>query len=513
MPARPQLKAFCHSMDGLGLRNYIVNHRPKERLVIRDELRDAFKCSRDAATIVLDALEGFLVPNSKGDKDLQLLNVRKACIVLFEGLMESKVEILLEVRERAKSLALDWKEKVSTDGSNTYEPFGFLYLVANYGLVDVFNMDDLFDMAVIVAAKFVEGVRLFRLLGFGDKMSDLIQKLISKGKQLQAVKYTMEFELADKFPPVLLLTEFVDEAKKNSQKIRKDGKHSLQSLNEAIMKEMGALTSVLKLIEERKLEAESLKQSIMKRIEALEKEKANRKKQPGTSSAPKPQPQNLSGIKRPRATTHAHIPNNVAFTCSANNPTIHQAVDPRVVATSPAASLQQSYSSAPTLSTIQSHIYNAYSTVQARQQPDLQFVPSSQIIIPNVATTTISTVPAYQQSYKPGSRVAKHNVAVPSDAVPAYQQSYLQPASSLADNHTQYSSSQAAGYGLAGSTAVAPYASSLAGGLFGSAEASLGIAGRSTHGQPRVYPTDPNTGSSYYGGSAMPPQYHPTYRP
>lgn len=60
--------------------------------------------------------------------------------------------------------------------------------------------------------------------------TDLIQKLISKGKQLDAVNFAYAFEIVDKFPPVPLLKAYLKEAKKIAQEVRRKGNNSTQSL-------------------------------------------------------------------------------------------------------------------------------------------------------------------------------------------------------------------------------------------------------------------------------------------
>lgn len=61
-------------------------------------------------------------------------------------------------------------------------------------------------------------------------LADLIQKLISKGKQLLAVKFIFEFELTEKFPPVPLLKSYLKDAKKLAKKVWKKGNESHVSL-------------------------------------------------------------------------------------------------------------------------------------------------------------------------------------------------------------------------------------------------------------------------------------------
>ncbi|KAB2606070.1 FRIGIDA-like protein 2 [Pyrus ussuriensis x Pyrus communis] len=319
VPPRPELVAFCERMDAMGLRNY-MNESVNNRNTIRGELLGAIRCAKDPAAMVLNAMEGFYCVNgrNKGDKDQQLFGVRRSAVLLLEVLMGISPNVGSEVRERAKKLALEWKGKLSMDGENPFEALGFLHLVAAYGLQAEFKMDELVDHFVIVA-RYRQAVELCRKIGLGDKLADLIQKLVSKGKHLLAVKFISEFGLTDKFPPVPILKSYVKESKKLAKKVCKDGNNSRQSMNEATAKESGALKSVIKVIEDLKLESEYPPTFLQKRLEQLEKEKADRKRnavapaakplqlrqqqkqQTAKEPAKKPK-QQLYGNKRPRMT-------------------------------------------------------------------------------------------------------------------------------------------------------------------------------------------------------------------
>ncbi|PSS06047.1 FRIGIDA-like protein [Actinidia chinensis var. chinensis] len=308
--ARPELRSFCENMDGLGLRKYMID-RPDSRFVIKAELPDALRHAPDAPTMVVDAMAGFYAPdskkNKKGDKDVELCAIRRNCVVLLESLMRLGVEIGGEVREKAKKIAMDWKRNMSVNGDNPLEVLGFLHLLATYGLADCFSVEDLVDFTVVIA-RFHQSVELCRVLAFGDRISDLILKLISKGKQLLAVKFIFEFELTDKFPPVPLLKAYVKESKKLGKKDCKGGKSSLGLQKEAITKEVNALKSVIKVIEEHKLESEYPNEKLVKRIETLEKLKLDRKQSEASHSSKTQQQSKLQkfiGNKRPRKTAPA----------------------------------------------------------------------------------------------------------------------------------------------------------------------------------------------------------------
>ncbi|XP_021287647.1 FRIGIDA-like protein 2 [Herrania umbratica] len=287
---RPELKEFCERMDGKGLRKYVNDHQ-KEREAIRMEFPGALKSAPDPAAMVLDAMEGFHAENSesKGDKDPELFGLRRVCVFLLEQLMETGVSFSDEVRERAKQLALEWKGKLRLSRDNSLETLAFLHLVAAYGLGAVVDKEELVGYFVIIA-RYRQATMLCRSIGIGEKVHDLIQKLLDSGKQLLAVRFIFEFGLAEKFPPVHLLKEYLKETTKLAKQVCKDGKNSLKSQNEATAKEIGALKAVIKVIQEHKLETECPQEGLQKRIEQLEKLQADRKR-PAAVPASKPQQQ------------------------------------------------------------------------------------------------------------------------------------------------------------------------------------------------------------------------------
>ncbi|KAI8010888.1 FRIGIDA-like protein 2 [Camellia lanceoleosa] len=148
---RPELKALCENMDGLGLRNYIAERR-NERATIRAELPDALGSRR----------------------------TRLRC----EG--------------ESENLADEWKGKVGSDGENPLEAFGFLLLLGTYGLADGFSVEELVDF-VAIAARYQQTIELCRVLGsaigFLEKQK-AERKQQSKLKNLSGSKRPWTTELA-----------------------------------------------------------------------------------------------------------------------------------------------------------------------------------------------------------------------------------------------------------------------------------------------------------------------------
>lgn len=60
--------------------------------------------------------------------------------------------------------------------------------------------------------------------------ADIIQELISRGQQLDAVHFTYEVGLVDKFPPVPLLKAFLKDAKKAASSILEDPNNASKAM-------------------------------------------------------------------------------------------------------------------------------------------------------------------------------------------------------------------------------------------------------------------------------------------
>ncbi|XP_077246965.1 FRIGIDA-like protein 1 [Tasmannia lanceolata] len=313
---RAELKSLCEKMDGKGLKSYIMNKSRNVIAKIRNEIEGALRFASDPAKMVLDAMDGFYSCddlNSKEDKDVGLAAIRRVCIILLERLVLISPEIKNPVKERAMKLALEWKGKISPGGEKLIEIVAFMQILAIFGLVSAFDVEELLELFVFIPWQ----IDLFKALDLAEKVPDFVQKLASMGKQLEAVNFVYAFELVDKFPPGPLLKAYLKESKKVAQEIRKEGKHSATSQSEAIAKEIEALKKVIKSIGEYKLESEFASMNLENRISKLEqkaqnvdKEAQKAAKKRAAMEAPTPKPKQQPPKKKPRAaaTTTTFVP-------------------------------------------------------------------------------------------------------------------------------------------------------------------------------------------------------------
>lgn len=324
------LSALCKKNDGKGLRDFIrVNF--KDKVTIKDELQIAFKCASNPADMVLDALDGVFGANAVVDgKELPRLN-KRSCNFLFQQLRVFSPYVSFDVRKKAKRLFSLWKVNLVNDVHESCWTMAFLQFVAVYDFLPELNVGELAAYSATAATN-DELPDLYQIIALSDRVQDVIQKLIERGKQILAVKFIFHFKLTEKTPPVPVLKAYVNDAEKLAKRLASEGK----SLNEIKSREIHALKSVIKVIESYNLDSEFPRASIERRIEELSKQRkvGGKPVAPAFAAMPLQHPQQqLSGIKRPLTSAPfgpAPVLNNAGGTPS----TIHQYQQPHFQSTS-----------------------------------------------------------------------------------------------------------------------------------------------------------------------------------
>lgn len=250
---------FCINMVGKDLQIFL-NERWKEHGSMGTEVAMALQLSSDPAKLVLDAMEGFYPPHlSKGGIMFEGNVVRRSCIILLEQLMKLSPEIKLHVKNEAMELAKAWITKMRVEPDHTLEVLGFLQLLASFKVADYFDPDELYNLLLSVA-QHAQTPELFKVLGFGDKITGFIRKLVERKQHMEAIRFIYAFEQVKEFPPVPLLSSHLSHSKIEAK--FKMGKNSSEEQKAARTKRIVALRDVLKCIEDHKLESEHLPQHL-----------------------------------------------------------------------------------------------------------------------------------------------------------------------------------------------------------------------------------------------------------
>ncbi|TVU03196.1 hypothetical protein EJB05_51272 [Eragrostis curvula] len=309
---RPSMKQLCEQMDTKGLLKFL-SENGKKLASLRDELSVALRCASDPARFVLDSLEGFFPPdqtNSPGNKHNPLQIHRRSCILLMEALAPAlgtkkpggNHPWSSEIKEQAKAVAEEWKSKlaeVDLDASNGYslEAQAFLQLLTTFNLDSALDEDELCKIIVAVSRRKQTAVSC-RALGLNGRIPGIIEELVKRHRQIDAIHFIQAFGLSETFPPAPLLKTYVEELK-DSLENNLDANSSL-SKDDPKSKELLALRAVIKCIEEYKLQKECSLGPLQKRVSEL---KPKGEKRPsfdaGRTHAKKPRGSGISFHRRP----------------------------------------------------------------------------------------------------------------------------------------------------------------------------------------------------------------------
>ncbi|XP_002960412.2 FRIGIDA-like protein 3 [Selaginella moellendorffii] len=291
---RPELKALCETMDGDGLRRFIVEHR-KEFASLRHELPGALKCAVDPARMVVVALEAYLPdPSSSTRKASDASASRRACILLLECLQVVLADPVLgvdhpvvpsHVKEVAKDMAEKWRSRMDVQkdaaGGSSLDAQAFLQLLATFGISSEYDEEELCGLISAIARR-KKTPALCRAIGLSARIPAIVDKLVEDGKPIEALSMAKEFGIMDRIQPVSLLKNYLKDARRIAHSMLKSGHSPAAAQNDSMMKELSATRSVLKCIEEYNLEADFPSSPLHKRIFQLEKAKLDKKRTGGS---------------------------------------------------------------------------------------------------------------------------------------------------------------------------------------------------------------------------------------
>ncbi|KAI4345637.1 hypothetical protein L6164_012738 [Bauhinia variegata] len=294
-----KLKSFGLRMDASGLWGFIIGKK-KELEALRSQMPLALADCVDPAKLVLEAISEVFPVDKRGEKSEKNNNdLGWACVLMLESLIpvvvdpvvgKSRPLVTPTVKKHAKEIAETWKASLEERGGienvKTPDVHTFLQHLVTFGIVKKEDLD-LYRKLVIGSAWRKQMPKLAVSLGLGNEMPDMIEELISKGQQLDAVHFTYEVGLVDRFPPVPLLKAFLKDARKVAASILEDPNNVGRAAYLASRKEQSALRAVIKCIEEYKLEAEFPPENLKKRLEQLEKIKTDKKKPAAVAPANK----------------------------------------------------------------------------------------------------------------------------------------------------------------------------------------------------------------------------------
>ncbi|KAG0541799.1 hypothetical protein BDA96_02G048800 [Sorghum bicolor] len=298
------LRALCLRMDSSAFLGYVVTHR-KEADALRSEMPAALKLCVDPAKFVMDAVAD-VFPVDRREVPRNPADLAWACVLILEAAVPALADpdpdigaarplVPRAARERARGMSREWKEAVEkkggVEGAKPPDAHAFLQHVATFAVAE--REDRPLYRRIVVSFSWRRQMpRLALTLGLEEEMADIIEELIAKRQQLDAVNFAYEAGLQEKFPPVPLLKSYLEDSKKTSTAASDNSSTSSgQSGSNANKKEQSALRAVIKCVEDHNLEAEFSLEDLRKQLEELEKAKTEKKKAAssatsGSSSGP-----------------------------------------------------------------------------------------------------------------------------------------------------------------------------------------------------------------------------------
>ncbi|KAG9459280.1 hypothetical protein H6P81_003788 [Aristolochia fimbriata] len=292
LPLSDLLRSHCRRMDATALWKFLVAKR-KELPLLRPEIAPAFDEALDPARLVLDALEDFV---SQKDAKAGISDQRWACGVLLREMFpssESSPGVATSVSDRAAAVAEKWKEKMNENDAAALGPAEaqmFLQMVVGYGIRSRF--DDEFLMNLVVKFPTRKGMaKVAAGLGFKEKLSGTIDELIKNGKEIEAVYLANDCGLTQQFPPIPLIKAYLKNSRRNANNVLKNGNYSAAASEDAGNLELNSLRSIIKCVEDHKLESEFTLDMLRRRLSQLERVKAEKKR----NTVNKPQNKRVRG--------------------------------------------------------------------------------------------------------------------------------------------------------------------------------------------------------------------------
>ncbi|XP_066356517.1 inactive FRIGIDA-like protein 2 isoform X1 [Miscanthus floridulus] len=283
-----ELELICSAMDGAGLLAYLTEHRDDLKEPAR-ALNAALQVAPDPGFLVLSAAATFCrTPPEEAKNDGSVKASCRLLMALLDRLRAIGFKPSSEAREEARAVAADWKrgKRIGTEVMFKQETFAFLHLVGVFGLVeDVGGTGEVLDLVVSISGR-ERAVEAFVVLGLDldQHMPILIQKMVNKSKQLEAVKFIQALNIAHKYPLLPIMRSYIDHAAVAGKMIRIRG-DDLATQTAADAKERTLLGTLQKFIKEQKLEELPIFEEANKRMAHLDQQSAERKRTAAAAAA------------------------------------------------------------------------------------------------------------------------------------------------------------------------------------------------------------------------------------
>ncbi|PQQ11475.1 hypothetical protein Pyn_34629 [Prunus yedoensis var. nudiflora] len=211
--------------------------------------------------------------NLQGSQNEHLSGKKSRHIEMFDALQMSLNPAKLVLKLVQASLTEHWKighvgSKEVVMKKNISILNDLTKFVAAYGLLSTLNGDEIVKLLGMIC-QHAQALELCEELGFADKIPDFVQDLIERKQLFEAVRLICTFKLIDTFQPILLLKEYVEDAKRSYRTAMLEGPFSL-FLGVLVHKHIADFRAVVQCLKDNNLESEFLAKEVKTEIAMLE---------------------------------------------------------------------------------------------------------------------------------------------------------------------------------------------------------------------------------------------------
>ncbi|KAL6955683.1 hypothetical protein U1Q18_042458 [Sarracenia purpurea var. burkii] len=286
-PCESELESLCKSMDSRGLRKYIVSHLSNVGK-LREEAPAALKLAPDPAKLVLESFGRFFLQPSKA----YMIPARQVSVLILELFLMigcNGNEIEAAVKDEAELTAVEWRNRLINESGVAkaceIDARGLLLFVGCFGIPSTFKNEDIRNLIQVSNPEEISD-SLRRSSVLLARIPKILEEMMENKMQVKAVDIAYTFGLESRFPPHKFVQPFLRESKE-TWKIGRAAAHSYAAKNDANKMHLADLKSVLKCLEDHKIDPSSVGWRINDMISSLEREIADLDKKLGEKFTPK----------------------------------------------------------------------------------------------------------------------------------------------------------------------------------------------------------------------------------
>ncbi|XP_043725435.1 protein FRIGIDA-like isoform X2 [Telopea speciosissima] len=281
--SRSELEWLCETMGSRGLRKYMASHL-SDTAKLREEAPVALKRAPNPAKLVLDCIGRFYLQGSKAyTKDSPMVPTRQASVLMLEFFLladcfENGIDPL--VKEEAEVAAVAWRKRLISEGgvskAHSMDARGLLLFISCYGIPSVFGYQDLSDLIRLSSPREIADA-LRRSCFLLERVLDIIQGMEKNRMHIEAIDVACTFWVEEEKFPQKILASFLRESKEIWKRMRREAQGSPAPLKEANERQLAALKSLIKCLEDHKMDPTKILSGwhISDKITNLEKEIAD----------------------------------------------------------------------------------------------------------------------------------------------------------------------------------------------------------------------------------------------